>query len=306
MKDKTLFLWLNCNDFYPINAKRRGVNVAQVYKNSPLILRMIRRLQIKLKLPLISLWIENWKYNIDSYETVIIHASKITVPVVKFIKKRNPDIRIILWYWNPVDKMVSLKHFDNNICEIWSFDEYDCEKYDLHYNVQYYFNDLELPNSNIENDIFFVGGDKGRLKSLLEIQKDFQKYGLSTYFHITDTHNQEKTENYTFKSPIAYTEILDYISKSTAILDYVSENQSGLTLRPLESLFFNKKLITNDQSIINRDFYNKDNIFILGKDNMDNLPHFLNSPIVNISEDIKNRYDFDDWFNNFFKLLEGQ
>lgn len=48
---------------------------------------------------------------------------------------------------------------------------------------------------------------------------------------------------------ISYQENLDNIRKSKCIVDVVQKGQIGLTLRPLESLFFKKKLLTNNKCI---------------------------------------------------------
>ncbi|MDK2934960.1 MAG: hypothetical protein PWP27_2770 [Clostridiales bacterium] len=197
--------------------------------------------------------------------------------MVKFIRRKNPDVRIIVWYWNPVDKCVGLDQFSDVDCEIWSFDEEDCARYGLKYNTQYYFNNVSLKTIQDKFDVFFVGGDKGRIKDLVDIKQKFDNLGISSYFHITPTGRKHEVYKEIYKERISYTKVLDYISESKAILDYISEKQSGLTLRPLEALFFRKKLITNDKTIVNRDFYRKENIFILGKDDIENLPQFLNT-----------------------------
>lgn len=300
-KQNCLFLWLNDKEFHAIEAAKRGIKVAQVYKQMPTIMRVIRRIQIELGLPGISFWLSSWKKGLLDYDTVIIHASKITPPVVKFIRKKHHGIRIIVWYWNPVDKCVSLNKFLGTNCEIWSFDEEDCNKYKLKYNTQYYFNNITLKPTKNKFDVFFVGSDKGRIADLMKLKDKFNILGISHYFHITPTGKADMTYKNIYKERIPYVKTLEYISGCKAILDYVSEKQSGLTLRPLEALFFEKKLITNDATITKRDFYKKDNIFVLGKDDIEKLPQFLNMPYKFVEKEIINKYDFDSWLNRFLK-----
>lgn len=264
-----------------------------------MLLRAVRRIQIELNITGMSPWIASWKKHLNEYDTVIIHACKITPPVVRFIRQQAPNIRIIVWYWNPVDKCVPLNEFSECNCEIWSFDEKDCLRYGLEYNTQYYYNNVSLKDEEPEFDVFFVGGDKGRIEELMNLQKLLNNLGISSYLHITPTGKKMDKYRGIYKKRIDYIEVLNYISKSKAILDYVSGNQSGLTLRPLEALFFKKKLITNDSSIVDRDFYKKENIFVLGRDDLDTLPRFLDSPYLVIDETIVNRYDFDTWMQRF-------
>lgn len=298
-KSKCLFLWLNSKEFHAMEVAKRGIEVAQVYKKLPSVMRILRRIQIELNIPWIFPWIASWKKKINDYETVIIHASKITPPVVKFIRRKNPDVRIIVWYWNPVGKCVGIDQFTDVDCEIWSFDQEDCARYGLKHNTQYYFNNISLKATQAKFDVLFVGGDKGRIKRLVDIKQKFDNLGISNYFHITPTGRKYKVYKEIYKKRIPYTKVLDYISECKAILDYVSEKQSGLTLRPLEALFFRKKLITNDKTIVNKDFYKKENIFVLGKDDIENLPQFLSTPYKFIEEEIVNKYDFDSWLERF-------
>ena len=73
-----------------------------------------------------------------------------------------------------------------------------------------------------------------------------------------------------------YVKYIDYISdvvKTNCIIellpidDYsqVPEGKPDKTLRSLEALFLNKKLITDNQEFVNSDVYDSNNTFILGK-----------------------------------------
>lgn len=300
-KGKCLFLFMDGKGVYAREASKRGIEVAQFYKNKfSFTMRVIRRIVIKFNLPWIYCLLAPWKKDISNYDVIIINVTSELVPsIVKLIRRKKANMRIIAWYCNPVDKCVDVDRFFGTDCEIWSFDEEDCVKYGLRYNTQYYFNTISLENKRDKFDVFFVGGDKGRIKDLVNIQKQLSDMEITNYFHIT--RNGKMNEHYkeVYKEHIPYTKVLNYISESKAILDYVSENQSGLTLRPLEALFFKKKLITNDITIVDRDFYRKDNIFVIGKDDIKNLPQFLSTPYKVIEKEVVDKYDFNSWLERF-------
>ncbi len=298
-KSKILFLWLDDKEFHCVNAQRRGVPIGKVYRDMPKWLKALRRVLIILDLFSISPWLEDWKRELGNYETVIIHASKITSPVVKYINKRFPNIRIIVWYWNPVDKCEKLEKYPESICERWCFDESDSKRYNIPHNTQYYFSDITLPQIPISNDVYFLGGDKGRLKKLLGIESDMIKLGLNVNFYITRA-GKSSDPTYEYRNRITYDQNLNEISKSKSILDFVSEGQAGLTLRPLEALFFRKKLITNDKGLINRDFFSISNVYILDNDTR-NLKSFIEEPYLDVDKDLILKYDFDSWLSRFYK-----
>jgi hypothetical protein len=299
IKNKILFLWLDTNEFHAQNALRRGIDTRTVYKRIPKFLKAVRRIYVKMKFLPVEPWLESWKNDLNQFELVILHASKLTPPVARYIAKKNARIRLIVWYWNPVSKCVSVDEFSSESSEIWTFDEDDAKTYSLHKNTQYYFKDIEIDRDSIKYDAFFVGSDKGRLSELKAIESVLNDEGLNTYFHIVGSRAKRKKSVYSGER-LEYGMVLKYISETRAVVDVVSEKQSGMTLRPLEALFFRKKLITTDKSVANRDFYSPNNIFIIGVDSISNITEFLNLPVCEI-DSLFDWYDFDSWLLRFIE-----
>ena len=243
-----------------------------------------------------NLWLGDWKKNLSSYSIIIVCATK-NKDVIKYLcKNKQPGQRIILWYWNPAFCCIDPELVKNWGCELWSFDANDCDKYNMFYNTTYYFKDLQLPKSKKEKvDVFFCGLSKGRNSFLFTIQNRVEKMQLVPYFHIVDEQLPIEEQ----KPRLSYQENLEYISSCKAVLDILQEGQDGMTLRVMEALFFQKKLITNQLSLVKADFYHPNNIFIIGKDDWNNLKSFMSTPIVPISEEIKYKYDFFSWVERF-------
>lgn len=98
-------------------------------------------------------------------------------------------------------------------------------------------------------------------------------------------------------SLVDYGENLDLVKQSTTLLDLKLKVHNGLSLRFFEALKYEKKLITDNQDVTNYNFYDAANIFILGKDSMDRLEHFMNSSYQPIDENIRKQYSFSNWLN---------
>ncbi len=147
-----------------------------------------------------------------------------------------------------------------------------------------------------------MGKNKNRLDLLNEIAKHLIKANIQCDFNILVLNNANKDlikDEWKISKMISYEEILDKSSKCSVIVDVVKEGQSGLTLRVLEALFFGKKLITNNKNICNCDFYSSDNVFIVGVDNWDDFEMFLGSELLQIPNNVKNKYLLETWVNNF-------
>lgn len=273
--------------------KYSHVDAKTIFKSKSLFSKLVRNVFKKLKLPMISMFFSDWKYDIKNYNSVVILVNKYSSEVCRYINKKS-NCKIIHWYWNSIEKDFDPNLIKNDYSQIWSFDEADCDLYGINKINQYYFKTFKLPDYNIINDVYFVGGDKGRLRNLIELERVLNNAGLRTNFHITKT-EESSDDQYKFEREISYEEVLKGIAKSKVILDYNQECQNGLTLRPLESIFHSKKLITNNYNIKKYDFYNKNNIFILGEDDLETINQFVNSPYVDIDSKIIEKYDFGNW-----------
>lgn len=281
------------NDYYQEQRKKYEIDAEWVFKNDYLLIRILRKLFKKIYPRLLAFLYGDWKNKIGSYDLIIVHESLYSAYAAYYITKRTKK-RVILWYWNSIGHGTFIHPELINCCELWSYDQYDCKKYNMQYNTTYYFSKISIPKVNILYDIFFIGMDKGRINKLLELEKVFQKQGLLSYFHITRP-EKENANKYKFKDSISYEKVLEIIASSRCILDIVQENQHGLTQRPMESIFLRKKLITNDINIQNYDFYNRNNIFIIEKDDFSSLKEFIYSEYVELDEKILKKYDFDEW-----------
>lgn len=285
------------NDFYQEQRKKYDIDAEWLYKRNSFLNRVLRKLFREFSPRLLKFLYGDWKYKLDRYDLIIVHESLYSSYSIDFIRKRT-NKRIILWYWNSIGNGTYYHDNLSPVCECWSYDKRDCKSYNMKFNTTYYFSTITLPKQKILNDIMFVGMDKGRVDKLLELEGIFKSQGIKSHFHITNP-TSTNIKKYDYKNSISYSEVLHLIAESRCILDLVQENQNGLTQRPMESIFLRKKLITNDITVKDYDFYNFNNIFIIGQDDIATLSEFVNSEYINIDNEILKNYDFDKWLERF-------
>ena len=97
-----------------------------------------------------------------------------------------------------------------------------------------------------------------------------------------------------------YTELLDKIFESKTVLEINIDSQVGLTLRTMESLFFEKKLITNNKALKDYDFYRKNNIYILDNKEENSIIEFLDSSYSQVDKDIVKKYSYERWIKKWY------
>ena len=233
-------------------------------------------------------------------DKLIVFDSGATAEYLCWLCRRFPEKRVLLWYWNPVGEDHAFDLFPRRV-EIWSYSHTDCERFGFRYNSQFYFDSLAeeagkanpVPNSRPQ--VFFLGRDKGRKQSVLEIRSLLEQCGADTDFHLMQDGTQEHRRE---EQVLPYGSVIEKIRQSDVLLDITLQENAGLSLRPMEAMFFGKKLITNQKSIRACDFYRKENIYILDEDER-SLREFLNTPYVPVDPEIRKYYLMSNWLKRF-------
>ncbi len=244
---------------------------------------------------------------VDNFNNLtIIFDSNISQQFLRWVVKKAKGKRVVFWYWNPVKKTISPDKIPNEI-EIWSYSKADIEKYKIYnirYNTQFFF-DCLVPQKkyfDIKTEVFFLGRIKHREDMLDSCIKLLRRYNIKTKAYVVaDERHKISKHEFQFVDEMNYDAVLQEVATSRALLDLYLDNQAGLSLRVMEALFFNKKLITNNINIDKFDFYSAANIFIIGKDNEKNLEYFIYSECKEICWDIKCKYLYSSWLQRFNK-----
>lgn len=51
-----------------------------------------------------SIWYGDWKKELSKYDTIILHMEYLQKKIPSYIHRKKPDMRVICWYWNKVNK----------------------------------------------------------------------------------------------------------------------------------------------------------------------------------------------------------
>ena len=282
-----------------------------LYKNQSkgVVSKIIIALGIYFYSPLLYLVYGDWKKQLDQYDMFIVVSRKAAKYAVKYIKKKTGK-RVVVWYWNLVTDMeLSPEYCRNNGCEPWSFDHEDCRKYDMRFGDTYYFPPEEFQVAHkIKNDMFYVGINRpGRKNLLAQLGSYLNENGLKYCFNLTAIPTEPAAIRSQYSPRMRYEEIIDAINESRAILDLNRENQSGMTLRPMEALFYKRKLVTNNSDIIQYRIYDKKNTFILNGNNFEGLADFLTKPYIEdqANADKRKKYSYDEWLKRIINTQEA-
>lgn len=201
------------------------------------------------------------------------------------------------WFGNPIyplfkgkDPAKRLEQIKKLGFKLVTFDSEDAFKYKMSFHNQF----LRFPEKeDVEKediDFYFLGEPKDREKYLVKLQIYLEKIGYVCKFMIPHTSDDF----------ITYKDNIEFVKRSKCIVDVYQYGQSGITRRPLEALFYNKKLLTNNLLIKDMDFYHPNNIYLLQDENFEGIVSFMEKPVYQFSDDFKKKYDVESWLT-FFK-----
>ena len=185
--------------------------------------------------------------------------------------------------------------------DVYCFDQNYSKEYGLTFLEQFYILDsVNLDEkTDVLRDFYFVGADKGRIQQLDQLAGMIEESELTYQFDVFSDDKQSNRSGINYlDSKITYPEIIKKIQESKVIVEINKDGQVGLTLRALESLFFQKKLITNNVHIKNYDFYHPNNIMIWEHGNLkelEKLTNFLGEPYHQLPTTVTDRYSFRAW-----------
>lgn len=198
----------------------------------------------------------------------------------------------------------TIKFFDN----FFVFEKEDISRYTGTKHIHnFYFDYLNTP-SKIKQDVFFVGTFmRDRINELAKLSEIFQKIGLTTNINVIYGKQKhiEKYVNYPInftKTGMSFEESINNIHSSNIILDFQNSFHKGLSFRTFEAIGYQKKLITNNQLVKNYDFYDPNNIFVLSRDNFQEIESFIEKNYTQLPKDIYQKYSFTSWIESVLNI----
>lgn len=274
------------------------------------------RFRVKPYFPLLDKYYKNLFDNVrdHKYEFIIfLRGEFLTINSIRYCRKVFPNTKLILYMWDSLTNYPQVSQLWQYFDKVFTFDRHDYIKYKekgieflpLFYLDKYHFNNISEPS--YKYDYSFIGTAHGdRPKIIKKLLCNCQNDNCFAYFylpsHAVFYYNKLFIKDYkeVNRNDIHY-QVLDtdacikIYTDTKCIIDIESATQTGLTMRTVETLGMQKKLITTNKDIMNYDFYNSNNIYIMDRENPQVDSNFLSKPFESTSSEILNRYSLKSW-----------
>ena len=236
----------------------------------------------------------------EAGDAILIYEA-CNVRVLRAIRPYLPEgVPCYIYYCNPVgttfrrpaEELQAIRALGYRLT---SFDPCEAERYGMACTGQHFRYPEHQPD-NIDSDCFFCGLPKDRAGTLQRLRTRLEAEGLTCDFVIPHTPAEKLT----------YPQYLDRLARTRCVIDISQKGQTGLTRRPLEALFYGKKLLTDNPEIARYDFYRPQNVFILGKDPEEQLRAFIESPLAEVPESVRAAYDVNEWIRHYLPVSNNK
>lgn len=220
---------------------------------------------------------------------------------IEFLKKNNPNIKLVFYTWDSFNNNKNGLEIINLFDYKFTFDSEDAKKYNIGFRPLFYVKDyaeLYITTNEIKNDVVFIGtahSDRYTIVEKIRGWCDQNNLKLFTFYFSPSKvlFKYHKLTNKDFKmfdndkiafKSLNHEEVIDIYRNSKVILDINHPGQKGLTMRTFETLGAGRKLITTNSEIKKYPFYNKENIMIVDRNNVDLDLNFFKTDFIKIDD----------------------
>lgn len=243
----------------------------------------------------------------------VIRGSSLNNDILEMMKRDFSKAEFIMYQWDSVKNNIGCLNISQYFEKIFTFDKNDAKKFGWQYRPLFYVNELCCERKKyLERsiDVTYIGLLHSQRAKMMCILKEIEKNSnLKFYFYlylqyivmIKHKYFQKDIELREIKkSDIEYRELSvektnEIYKNSKIIFDYTHPEQEGFTMRTIESIGHECKIITNNIRIKNADFYNENNVYIYENDKIEIPKSFLDKPYTKLSDELYYSYSLEGW-----------
>lgn len=231
----------------------------------------------------------------------------------------NKNMVSILYMWDSFRNKSNARRVVHCFDKVFSFDPTDRDIVDnVRFLPLFYNNDFRHEIRHQELDVQYATSFIGtvhsdRVKLAKNILKLYKAKGLNTYsffycpskllFILKKLFTSEfdfiSYSDVSFR-PMSKVQIKNILLQSSSVIDIHHPNQTGLTMRTIEMLGLNKKLITTNSDVKSYDFFNSNNIFVINRENVIISDEFFTSSYIETVPRSDNKYSIRNWIRHLF------
>lgn len=242
---------------------------------------------------------------------LVIKGENINACFLQALRSEHPGVQLLSYHWDSMARYPSLLNLQSFFDRVYTFDPADAAHHHRFTFLPLFYRPevRQCINRDTNIDLFFLGWlHHDRLALLEKIARWAHANKLSTFFYLyTGVFSRlryalMRRSRFINSEIIEFPRYMELLKASKIVVDLPHPDQSGLTMRAIEAVGAQKKLVTSSKNIVNYNFYNKNNIFIIDAGEILIDESFLSSKYQDISKEIIGQYSIENWVRKIFEF----
>jgi len=251
------------------------------------------------------------QYGRDSFdEIIVIKGEALHAEAVELLRASFPRARCTYYNWDSLRNYPHLTRILPLFDACFSFDAEDCASIEGLAHLPLFYTDeyRDLPRAEPRYDLFAVASLHSDRYEVIQrvIRKCPAATRAFTYFFYPSKIALvgKKVLEPSFVTPplreIQWTPLpkdimIDGLVRSRAVIDVQHPRQTGLTMRTIEMVGANKKLITTNPLVKTYDFYDPNNVLVIDRTQPEIPSAFFDTDYTPLPEAIRQKYSIHTW-----------
>lgn len=249
----------------------------------------------------------------SDYEIIfVINGQTLSATILAELRASYPRAKFILYMWDSIDNRPSvtstLSYFDT----VFSFDPSATASHQMIFRASFFSPAFErAPPLEPSYDLSFVGTAHTDRVAVVDAVRRGLRPEQPTFWYLylqaRWVFYAYKATNKAFKAakpgdfayvPLSRAATQDVFFASRAVLDIEHPKQTGLTMRPFETMGAHKKLVTTSAQIRDYAFYSPENICVIDRRGGSIPDDFLRTPYVPVDSALYHSYSLAGWMDD--------
>lgn len=234
---------------------------------------------------------------VDSADYILIIRPEVyPLDFLKDLKKKGK--KMVGYQWNGLNRFPRTYEYISLFDRFFVFDGKDLDVPSVLPTTNFYFTTIAKANSSDKTDVFYAGSFyRNRIASLCDLISKCRDLGLNVHCHLFSKKKKHfiPCDLSTTKESLSYEQNIQLTYNTNLLLDLKVSEHEGLSFRVLDSVGFEKKLITTNHRVRDYDFFHPNNIMIWTGQSKEELAAFIDKSYVTIPEITRQKYSFRNW-----------
>lgn len=254
---------------------------------------------------------------------LIVRGEAISIQRLRMLRLAQPQAKLTLYLWDSIHYNPNARTLLPEFDRVFSFDRKDVdENPKMEFLPLFYGQEFERAATYCESptyDACFIGTiHTDRYKVLEKVVDSLESKGRKIFVYcyypskllfrirsLFEPGFRRFAEKYIDFTGMTLAEVVDHISRSREIIDINRPDQLGLTIRSIEAVGGQRKLITTNTDIINYDIYSSQSINLIDRNHPTINDSFFEPCSTPYNKETRIKYSVSNWAEQIFSPTEA-